>query len=75
MLPESYSVDSAGSSPAVNSANPRGPYLQAAPLSEVMLEQLQYLLAHGSQACAPKCPECARLTRIQKLLLLPFRTA
>jgi hypothetical protein len=54
---------------------PRSPYLESAPLDEVMFEQLEYLLAHPSANCTPECAECARLMNVEKFLLLPFRHA
>jgi hypothetical protein len=52
---------------------PTGPsYIEAAPVMDVMFEQLEYLIAHQSPSCPPGCPECARLAQVESCLLLPF---
>jgi hypothetical protein len=52
---------------------PGGRYIAPAPVSDVMFEQLQYLAAHSSvQGCPCGCEDCARLTQVAQLLLLPF---
>lgn len=48
-------------------------YLAPAPLTDVMLEQLRYLLSHKSPGCTPDCADCARLQGAESWLLLPFR--
>jgi len=48
-------------------------YIDPAPLMDVMLDQLRYLLSHKSAACAPDCADCDRLAGVQSWLLLPFR--
>jgi len=49
-------------------------YVEPAPLTDVMLDQLEYLLAHKSQTCAAECEACHRLKQVQGWLLLPFRS-
>jgi hypothetical protein len=49
-------------------------YVDAAPLMDVMLDQLRYLLSHQSPNCAPDCADCERLAGVEGWLLLPFRT-
>jgi hypothetical protein len=42
---------------------------------DVMLDQLQYLVGHKkNHSCPPRCPECARLKRVKRSLLQPFRS-
>jgi len=48
-------------------------YIEPAPVSEILHEQLDYLLAHSSRSCAPGCEECVRLQQVQGWLLMPFR--
>ena len=59
-------------SPAMNSGRHAG-HLEPAPLDEILHEQLDYLIAHAAQSCAPGCPDCARFQQVQYGLLLPFR--
>jgi len=51
---------------------PRSCYVEPTPVSEVLFEQLGYLLSHGRASCSPNCAECARLRQVQALLLSPF---
>ena len=58
-------------------ANPAGSgrpadFIQPAPLGDILFEQLDYLVAHATQACAPGCADCARLQQVKSWLLLPF---
>jgi len=53
-------------------AFPRSCYVEPTPVSEVLIEQLGYLLSHGRASCSPDCAECARLTQVRALLLSPF---
>ena len=46
---------------------------EPAPVAEVMREQFNFLLAHGSGDCAPSCPDCARLGAVRELLFKAFR--
>jgi hypothetical protein len=46
--------------------------VQPAPLSDILYEQLDYLIAHATQACPPGCADCARLQQVKIWLLLPF---
>jgi hypothetical protein len=48
-------------------------YIDSAPLTEVLHEQIDYLMRHASPHCAPGCADCARLQQVQTWLLLPFR--
>jgi hypothetical protein len=48
-------------------------YLDSAPLGEILHEQLDYLIVHASQSCAPGCADCSRFQQVQRGLLLPFR--
>lgn len=48
-------------------------YIAAAPLLDVMVEQLEYLVTHESPECPTGwCPDCRRSAHIQALLLEPF---
>jgi hypothetical protein len=51
----------------------RTDYVEPAPLGDILHEQLDYLIAHAAQSCAPGCADCARLQQVQGWLLLPFR--
>ena len=58
-------------------ANPAGPcspadLMQPAPLGDILHEQLDYLMDHSTEACAPGCADCARLMQVKSWLLLPF---
>jgi hypothetical protein len=48
-------------------------YLVTTCVTEVMLEQLRYLLSHKRPECPVDCPDCERLAGAQSWLLLPFR--
>ena len=48
--------------------------LKAAPLIDVMYEQLEYLIGHSDGDCPPDCIDCNRLQQVRNLLLLPFRS-
>jgi hypothetical protein len=56
-------------------------YVAASPMTEVMFDQLEYLLAHTAeranrgQQCAPECMDCGRLQQVKNWLLLPFHSA
>ena len=43
-----------------------------APVTEVLYEQLEYLLSHGGRDCSDDCLDCSRLERVHYWLLLPF---
>ena len=58
--------------PAVIEGNVR--YLTAAPLTDVMYEQLEYLIGHSGGNCPPDCIDCGRLQQVRNWLLLPFRS-
>jgi len=48
--------------------------LKAAPITDVMYEQLEYLIGHCDGDCPPDCIDCDRLRQVRNLLLLPFRS-
>ena len=48
--------------------------LEAAPLIDVMYEQLEYLIGHSGGNCPPDCIDCRRLQQVINWLLLPFRS-
>ena len=50
-------------------------YLGQASMTDVMFDQLEYLLSHQSEDCPPRCQDCERLKKAGRWLLLPFRTA
>jgi hypothetical protein len=56
-------------------------YIANSPMSEVMFDQLEYLLAHTAeratrgQKCTPECLDCGRLHQVKNWLLMPFHTA
>jgi hypothetical protein len=56
-------------------ASRRTDYIDPSPLTEVLHEQLDYLVAHAAQSCAPGCEDCVRLQQVQGWLLIPFRGA
>ena len=58
--------------PAVIERNVLG--LKAARLTDVMYEQLEYLIGHSDEDCPPDCIDCDRLKQVRNLLLLPFRS-
>jgi hypothetical protein len=47
-------------------------YFPPAPLADVMIEQIEYLLSHRGSNCRPGCADCARLSGVEALLLRPF---
>ena len=55
-------------------AGPSVDYVPAAPLIEVLFEQLEYLAAHltNGEDCPSACPLCARLDQVSRSLLSPF---
>jgi hypothetical protein len=48
-------------------------YLNPAAVTDVMYDQLEYLIAHASDECRPDCLDCTRLAQVRDCLLLPFR--
>lgn len=48
------------------------PFIEPAPLVDVLIDQLEYLVSHASRGCPPGCPDCFRLQQVKKLLLIPF---
>jgi hypothetical protein len=47
---------------------------KTAPLTDVMYEQLEYLIGHSEGTCSPDCINCRRLEQVINWLLLPFRS-
>ena len=70
--PDTLGPDSSAAPPV---AGPGQCYVPAAPVAEVMVDQLEYLLGHSAQRCAPDCVDCGRLQQVRNWLLLPFHTA
>ena len=62
----------AATQPAIS---PSGCYIAASAMAEVMFDQLQYLLDHTGQHCAPECMDCGRMQQVKNWLLLPFHSA
>jgi hypothetical protein len=52
-------------------AQPSLTYVPAAPLIDVLFEQLDYLLSHVG-SCMPDCADCGRLEQVKRSLLQPF---
>jgi len=50
-------------------------FIDPAPLMDVMLDQLAYLVAHKSPECPPDCLACERLQQVEGWLMLPFRAS
>jgi hypothetical protein len=48
-------------------------YSEPAALTDVLFDQLDYLLAHARRRCASDCIDCIRLRQVEGWLLLPFR--
>jgi hypothetical protein len=58
--------------PTVGTATERAStYLPAATLTDVLFEQLDYLLTHAGN-CLPGCSDCGRLEQVKRCLLQPF---
>ena len=72
-----------GPSPAESRPEPSQSkcYIATSPMSEVMFDQLEYLLAHTAeraklgQQCTPECMDCGRLQQVKNWLLMPFHSA
>ena len=47
---------------------------KTAPLTDVIHEQLEYLIGHFGRKCPPDCIDCDRLQQVRHWLLLPFRS-
>jgi len=54
-------------------AGRRADYIEPAPVGDILHEQLDYLIAHSADSCAPGCEDCVRLQQVQGWLLMPFR--
>ena len=62
-----------GPSPAGQSgAEPVVRHIAPASVADVMFDQLDYLASHAVRSCPLGCADCARLTQVKDLLLLPF---
>ena len=60
--------------PPTSASEGRAPcYVEAALEAEVMFDQLVFLLEHVGPSCPLGCPHCARLVKVQSLLLAPFQ--
>lgn len=68
----SFPVAISGSS-SQQPAGHQGGYRAAAPVVDVLYDQLAYLVSHADGACPSGCPDCARLEQVKTWLLLPFR--
>ena len=42
-------------------------------VTDVLFDQLQYLIGHDAGNCSTECPDCRRLQMVTDWLLLPFR--
>ena len=71
MMPRNsdLTINSSGAAVAVRPTSPC--YLAAPALSDIVNEQLSYLLAHAGHdhAC---CADCLRLAQVVRLLMRPF---
>jgi len=47
-------------------------YAGSARLTDVMFDQLEYLIAHSRRNCPPGCRDCERLEQVSNWLLTPF---
>ncbi|HEV3333643.1 MAG TPA: hypothetical protein VG096_21815 [Bryobacteraceae bacterium] len=45
----------------------------SAQVTDVLFDQLQYLVEHTAGNCSTECPDCRRLQMVSDWLLLPFR--
>lgn len=63
------SANSSGPAVAVRASSPR--YLEPADMSDVLNEQLSYLLDHAGHHAAG-CADCARYAEVVRLLMRPF---
>jgi hypothetical protein len=63
------------SSPVPEPDTGRTRYVEPAPLMDVMIDQLEYLVAHKSAECPPNCLACERLEQVEGWLMLPFRAS
>lgn len=62
--------EQASTSPAV-ARNPS--YIAPALITDVLFDQLQYLVEHALGDCSTECADCRRLQMVTDWLLLPFR--
>jgi hypothetical protein len=47
-------------------------YAGSARLTDVMFDQLEYLIAHSRRNCSPGCRDCQRLEQVCNWLMAPF---
>lgn len=73
------STSDADTSQPIEDAMASGPvisqtcYVEAAPVFDVIEDQLHYLVNHGAgRRCFAACPDCARLREVTRILLKPF---
>jgi hypothetical protein len=57
------------SQPETGNSSCTGP----AQITDVLFDQLQYLIEHIEGNCSTSCPDCRRLQMVTDWLLLPFR--
>ena len=50
-------------------------YLANTPVQRVLVDQLEYLIAHCQGNCPSDCIDCGRLHQVKNWLLLPFYSA
>ena len=72
MVNRDRSPSEAADQPPSIESNPQ--HLSVAETTDVLFDQLEYLIAHVGGNCPPECADCARLEQVRILLLLPFRT-
>jgi len=66
--------DAAEQQSATSPAEARNPSnIGPAHLTDVMFDQLQYLVEHVAGNCGEECPDCRRLEMVSDWLLMPFR--
>jgi hypothetical protein len=70
MMPESINPAS-NSAPAATVRAAASCYLVTPALSDVLNEQMEYLLGHAEHHAAG-CADCARLAQVVQLLMQPF---
>ena len=66
---EAAEQESTATPPETGKATFAGP----AHVTDVLFDQLEYLVAHTAENCSENCPDCRRLQMVADWLLLPFR--
>ena len=69
-IPEAANGPSPAGQPGTTAPGVR--FMAPAPVVDAMFDQLEYLATHAVRSCPPGCADCARLTQVKDLLLLPF---